>query len=257
MRNSFTTLLRAETAYTVLIAWVTISLCLGFGIAGIASAQDSGLEEIENTTIETTSNTSYVELDIEFAETMENTSEETVEFTTYTEAAYQDDGTELSDYDETLSGTTLTVNEDVHDHATYDVELDSSATTVTVDGTAFADDGTVDLSGETSDSLTSDDTVLSISVTADTIITDTVTGTPNDTVTNEYQLSDTGFESGVEYRALVEVGNANNIASGYVAPDDATIGGGFFDGADGSPGFGVGVAIAALATAGVLARRRS
>ncbi len=235
-----------------MIALVAIATAL----IGVAAAQTASLDTIENSTIETTNETEYVELDIEFADSFNDTSEESVEFTSYQEAAWQDNGTEVGNYTGTLNGTTLKVQDEIHDHATYAVELNQSATTVNVNGTEFASDGTVDLTTVTADSITADDTVLSLTITADTVVTDTVTGGPSDTVNVRYQLNTTSFEQQMEYRVFVETGDKSNIQSGYVSPDDATIGGGFFDGDDAQPGFGVGVAIVAIAVAGVVARRR-
>ncbi|AEH35952.1 hypothetical protein [Halopiger xanaduensis] len=262
MTHSFRTLVSPSTAYVLLVAWATVILCLSFGLVAVASAQGSGPNEIENSTIETTENTSYVELDIEFAsEFANNSSTETVDFESYNEEAWQVNGTEPA-HSGTLNGTVLEVSDDIVPSATYSAELNQSGTTVDVSSDDFADNGTVDLSTVSSDSITSDDEVLSLTLTADPVVSDSVTGATNDTVTNEYTAGNDSsdyFELATEYRVLVTVGNESNIESGYVAPDDASIGGGFFgnaDGSDGSPGFGAGVAVAAIATAGAAACRQ-
>ncbi|TYL37589.1 hypothetical protein CV102_16650 [Natronococcus pandeyae] len=94
------------------------------------------------------------------------------------------------------------------------------------------------------------------------VLEDTVIGSPNETVTNEYSVGDTTddeLEPETEYRAIIEVENdADHIVSGFVAADDESIGGAQFgtETMDASPGFGVAVAVAAIASAGMLAARR-
>jgi len=92
------------------------------------------------------------------------------------------------------------------------------------------------------------------------VIEDSVTLEPNETYTEEFDLSDTDLEAETEYRAIVDVEyDADHIVSGYVAADDESIGGvQFGDGDDAVPGFGAGVAVAgaAIALAGLVARGR-
>ncbi|WP_323173813.1 hypothetical protein [Natrialba sp. PRR66] len=82
------------------------------------------------------------------------------------------------------------------------------------------------------------------------VLEDSWTVDPNATVTDQYNLNSTVFSSGSEYRAILTVGNENNVDSAYVAADDESIGGGWFDGGlDGSPGFGAFAAISAIGVA--------
>ena len=168
------------TTAVVALALITLA-AVGFAAIGAAAE----LDEIENTTVETTNETAYVELDVEFAETFENTSTEDVNLTIYNETEFDENGTD-----------------------------------------------------------------------ATPVLEDSFTGSPGETLNNQYNLSDTALEGESEYRAIVTVGNEANVESGYVAADDESVGGGFFGDADESPGFGVGVAIAALGTA-LIARARA
>lgn len=175
------------TTATVALALITLAIG-GFAAIGAAEETDDDLDVIENSTIETTNETEYVELDIEFAETFENTSTEEYELTIYEESEYNESGDEAM------------------------VIVSDSATELE----------------------------------------------PNETVNNEYNLSDTDLAEETEYRAVLEVGDEVNVASGYIAADDESIGGAQF-GTDtdlAQPGFGVGVAVAAIATAGLVAKRR-
>ena len=164
--NAQTRLLSATIAALLVLAVVSAGMLL----VGTAAAEETDdLEEVVNSTIKTTENTSYVEYDLVFAEEFE-TDEETVELTIY-------------DDDETA------------------------------------------------------------------VLEETVTGSPNETVTHEYTVgTDDDLEPDTEYRVLVEAENADHIASGYVEPDDEAIGGVTF-GDDSMPGFGLGVGVAAVAIA--------
>ncbi|MFC4437003.1 MULTISPECIES: PGF-CTERM sorting domain-containing protein [Natrialbaceae] len=178
---------------TAAVALALLTLAVG-GFAAIGAAEETDgteWEEIGNSTVETTNETEYVELDLEFAEEFTNTGNETVELTIYDETEYND-----SEIDETP------------------------------------------------------------------VLEDTVIGSPNETVTNEYSVgttTDDELDPETEYRAIIEVEHdANHIVSGFVAADDESIGGAQFgtETMDASPGFGVAVAIAAIASAGALAARR-
>lgn len=182
------------TTAVVALALITSAL-VGFAAVGAAEETEEDAEDewevIENSSIETTENTSYVELDIEFAEEFTNAVEEDVQLTVYDESEYADDEIE-----------------------------------------------------------------------EEPVLESVVTGTPNETVTNEYSV---GTESGdplepeTEYRVYIEAENPDHILSGYFAPDDESIGGAQFgSGADATPGFGIGVAVAAAAIAtAMLARARA
>ncbi|MXV61295.1 hypothetical protein GS429_04290 [Natronorubrum sp. JWXQ-INN-674] len=177
------------TTAVVALSLITIGLV---GFAAIGAAEDTELTELENTTVETTENTSYVELDLEFAEEFTNTDSEDVALTVYDETEYND-----SEIDETP------------------------------------------------------------------VLEDSVTGSPNETVTNEYTVgteAEDDLEPETEYRAIIEVENEDHIAGGYIAADDETVGGVMFgEDADSVPGFGAGIAVAAaaIATAGLVARTRA
>lgn len=93
------------------------------------------------------------------------------------------------------------------------------------------------------------------------VLEETVTLDPNESVTHEYDVgteAEDDLEPETEYRAIIEVEHsADHILSGFVAPDDESIGGvQFGDGEDGSPGFGAGVAVVAIAIAAMVARVR-
>ncbi|WP_436347388.1 hypothetical protein [Natronorubrum sp. FCH18a] len=176
------------TTAVVALSLITIGL-VGFAAIG-AAQEETDLDEIENSTIETTANTSYVELDIEFAEEFTNTDTENVDLTVFDETEYNESGDA-----------------------------------------------------------------------AEPVLEAAVAGSPNETVTNEYTVgtaTDDPLEPETEYRVIIETENADHIVSGYFEPDDEAVGGVSFGGsADGSPGFGAAVAVAAIAVAGVVTRVRS
>ena len=87
--------------------------------------------------------------------------------------------------------------------------------------------------------------------TATVVLDDAIDADEGNTTSTEYTDAD-GLEDETEYRLLVE-GDDTEVDD--VTIDDGTVGG-FFPGSDGTPGFGVGVAIVALVTAGVVARAR-
>ncbi|ELY90882.1 hypothetical protein [Natrialba taiwanensis] len=131
------------------------------------------------------------------------------------------------------------------------VETSNETESVEVD-IAFA--GTFEnASSETADLAIYDASSFNQSGTSATpVLEDSWTANPDDTVTEEYNLSDSSvnLEQESDYRAILTVSNENNVDSAYVAADDESIGGGWFDGGlDGSPGFGAFAAISAIGVA--------
>ncbi|ELZ08881.1 hypothetical protein C478_18396, partial [Natrinema thermotolerans DSM 11552] len=82
----------------------------------------------------------------------------------------------------------------------------------------------VDLSAETSDSVATDDTVLSVDMTANTLLEDTISADAGNTTTAEYNQSDAGLELGNEYRVTV-TGNSTAIDSASISDDSGFLGG--------------------------------
>lgn len=229
------------TTATVALALLTIGL-IGAAAVGVAAVDMANepvtFDDEDNLTVE-------VDWDDDAA------TDATADVTIFGEDAYQNDGDTVENYTATLNGTVLEVDDDIIPHATYAAELDASATTVDVDSSAFDDDGTVDLADHTEDTLTEDDDVLSVTVTSVTVVSDTLESDPGNTTDATYSSAD-GLEDATDYRVQV---SADDTEAESVTIDDGTVGG-FLTGSDGTPGFGVGVAIVAIATAGVVARAR-
>jgi len=224
---------KIPTAVTAL-ALVTIAV-LGFAaIAGAATSEQA------NTTAEF-DNESNVTVEIEWNESISDVENTSANVSFYDEDAWQIDGDDVTD--SALNSTTLndTVAEFDPDNVTagasYDVELNQSNTTVTVNASDIADDGTVNLSDHTSDSITSDDEIVSVTANAQLIVDDSIAAEEGNTTTTEY-TSDDGLEDGTEYRVLVE---APDSAVDSVTVDAGAVGG-FFGGdsaAAGSASFGL------------------
>ncbi|WP_226006613.1 PGF-CTERM sorting domain-containing protein [Natrinema salinisoli] len=237
-----------QTKTIIGIAFLTVALA-AMAAVGMAAVTDMANEQVQfdnesNLTVGVTWNESAA-------------SDATADVTVQYEDAYVIDNDTVTDShlnSTTLSGTTAEFDTaNVTDGTSYDVELDSSATTVTVPASEINEtDGTVDLSQHTSDSLTSDDTILSATVMADDVISDSFTANPGNE-TNATYTEDDNLTDGTMYRVIV---SADDTEADSVTVDDGSIGG-IFGGSDGSPGFGVGVAIAAIGTAGAVARRKS
>ena len=88
--------------------------------------------------------------------------------------------------------------------------------------------------------------------TATVVLEDTIAAEVGNTTSATYTTDD-GLEDGTDYRLIVE---ADDTEAEEVTVSDGAVGG-FLIGSDGSPGFGVGVAIVAIAAAAMVARRGS
>lgn len=204
---------------TALLALVVLGSLIGF--AAIGTAQTS--EFSTNSTHTLTNSSEPITVSVDWNGSAATNDSATVTFEN--ETAANNSGNVTGDLaSDTLNGTTLNMST-VHPAATYTVDLDTSTVgTVTVDSSAFADDGTVDLSAETSDSVATDDTVLSVDMTANTLLEDTISADAGNTTTAEYNQSDAGLELGNEYRVTV-TGNSTAIDSASISDDSGFLGG--------------------------------
>lgn len=141
------------------------------------------------------------------------------------------------DWDEILNSVIETTEET--DHVEYDL--------------VFADEFGDEVTEETVELTIYDEADWSDDEVEETaVLEETVTGSPDETVTHEYSVGteDTDdLEAETEYRVIVDAENGDHIESGYVAPDDELVGGATFGDADTVPGFGIGVGVAAVAIA--------
>ncbi|WP_436347693.1 hypothetical protein [Natronorubrum sp. FCH18a] len=237
------------TAAVVALALISVSIV---GSAGIGAASIAVTDMANEPVV--FDDSANVTVEVDWMDDADSSA--TADVTIYGESAYQIDGDDVTDShldSETLNETVAEFDDsNVSNDTTFDVELDQSATTVTVGSADIADDGTVDLSDHTSDTLTADDTILSVTATADSVVSDSMTADPGNTTDAEYTDAD-GLVDGDEYRVIV---SADDTEADSVTVDDGSVGG-IFGGSDGSPGFGAAVAIAAIAVACVVARVRS
>ena len=239
--------LSKHTTAVVGLALITLAL------VGLAAIGAGATTEMANDTF-TFDNDSNVTVGVDWNDSIDDPDNATADVTIYEEGAYQIDGDDWTDdmASTTLNGTVAEFD-NVTAGASYDVELNDSATTVTVSASDIADDGTVDLSEHTSDNVTADDEILSVTASAETVVMDSIDAVEGNTIEMEYTADD-GLEDGTEYRVLVE---ADDTEADDVIVSDGTVGGLFTGFSDGSPGFGVVVAIAAIAAAAGIARRGS
>lgn len=221
-------------------AMVVLSLFAGVAAAAVT---DMANEEV------TFDNESNLTVAVNWTTDADTT--QTADVTIKHEGAYQIDGDDVTDGHltaTTLNGTVAEFDPDnVTDGVTYDVELDQSATTVSVPASSIPDDGTVDLSTHTSSTLTADDTVLSVTANADTVVSDEIAADPGNETESEYTESD-GLEDGTVYRVVV---SADDTEAESVTVD-AGIANPLAGVADGNPGFGVGAALGALVAAALV-----
>ncbi|WP_249038755.1 PGF-CTERM sorting domain-containing protein [Haloterrigena salifodinae] len=87
---------------------------------------------------------------------------------------------------------------------------------------------------------------------ATVVLSDSIAADEGNTTSTEYTEAD-GLEDGTDYQVVVD---ADDTEADDVTVTDGSIGG-IFTFSDGSPGFGAGVAIAAIGAAAMLARRGS
>jgi len=237
----------SNTTQTVIGLAVLTVLLVGMAAVGTAATT-----EMANTTA-TFDNSSNFTVSVAWNDSA--TTSDTADVSIYSEGAYSIDGDDVTSSHlsaTTLNGTTAEFNATaVPIAATFDVELDQSNTTVTVSSANISDDGTVDLSSHTSDTLTSNDTILSVTATANTVVSSSIAADPGNTTDTEYVEAD-GLEDGTDYRVIV---TADDTLVDSVTIDSGAVGG-FFGGSDGSPGFGIVTAIAAIASAGAVAYKR-
>ena len=128
----------------------------------------------------------------------------------YESAAYDIDGTDVTDHtaSTTLNGTVAEFDT-VTNTTTYDIELNQSeAGTVTVSATDFADDDTVDLSQHTSQNMTADDDIVSVTATAGVVSTTTLDADPGNSTTAEFDTSGS-LDANTEYVIVVSGDDAH------------------------------------------------
>lgn len=207
--------------------------------AGLSTAAVTEMAN-ESTTFDNESN---ISIEVEWNDSVSTDS--TADVTFHEESAWSIDGDEVSGdalASDTLSGTVAEFDADnVTDATAYDVELDSSSTTVTVNASDIADDGTVDLADHTSSTITVDDTILSVTASAEVVASGSIDANAGSTTITEYTESD-GLEDGTEYRVLVEADDADALEVMIDGVDDPLAGL-----VDGSPGFGVSAAAGSIA----------
>ena len=126
-------------------------------------------------------------------------------------AAYDIDGTDVTDHTaSTTLNDTIAEFDTVTNTTTYDIELDQSeAGVVTVDAADFADDNTVDLSAHTSSNITSGDSIVSVTATAQTISSATLDADPGNSTTAEFNTSGS-LDANTEY-VIVTTGDDANL----------------------------------------------
>ncbi|MFC6767473.1 hypothetical protein [Natrinema soli] len=240
MSNQFSAVQRL--GFVLLVAAVAT-----VGLAAIGGAQTSDYET--NGTVELTNSTEPITVSVDWNESAASTDSATVTFENETAAANAGDVTgDLES--ETLNGTVLNLST-VHPAGSYDVALNQSeAGTVSVASSAIADDGTVDLSGETSGNLTTDDTVDSLTFSADTLYTDSISADAGNTTDAEYNQTGTVLELGNEYRVVV-TGPDSAIDSASIEDSSGFLGGVFpSGGGDLGGGMLAGLAVIGLAVIG-------
>ena len=142
----------------------------------------------------------------------------------YHDDAYAINGTDVSDdlASDTLNGTHAEFAT-VTNGTTYDIELNQSeAGTVNVSSGDIADDGTVDLTQHTSQNITSDDDILSVTATADPVVSDTIVSDPGNTSSVEYG-TDFGLEPGTTYTTVVTGDDASLEDAQFSTDDDGAL----------------------------------
>lgn len=206
-------------------------IVLAFGLAMLMVGISAGAE-VGGDPVNVTNDTEEIVVDVDFNDSA--TDNATVQV--LDNESYQAQGTlDTADYAGTLNGTVfeLDQNASVHENATYAVALDQSATTVDVNSSDFDDDGTVDLSTLTDTSITADDTVTSVELTADTILEQTAEVDAGNTTTVSFDV--VGNLSTGEYYVLVDgtEGDVDEVVvdtaggGGLIADAEDTIGGMF------------------------------
>lgn len=193
-------------ALALVVGWMIVVALLAAGmvaIAGVASA-----EEITNETVTLDESTEPIVVGVEWNDSITDPSTATATVEIYNESAYS----ASVDAPDTLNGTVLELNEsDVFVDATYSVDLEgSTGAPFEVGGDEFGADGSVDLTtiddyDSGSDSITADDTVTGVDVTADTLLTDSIDADEGNTTEREYNATDANaLENGEEYRVLID-----------------------------------------------------
>lgn len=230
--------MRRATAGALAIALVGLAV-IG-ALAGGAAAAEVGNESVE---FDNTSN-----LTVTVAWNDSAATNATADVDVYDAGAFDVDGADVTDdalNSTTLDGTTAEFDTaNVTDATTYDVELDQSNTTVTI-STSDLENGSVDLSAHTDTAITADDTILSVTATAETVAVDSLDADPGNETDVEF-TEDDGLEDGEEYRVLVD-GPEGDVDD--VEIDDGS--GGWFVGIGGSDDGG-GVFVGVLVIAAVL-----
>lgn len=247
MNASFRLGISPSMAYTLIVAWAIVVLALGVGMAAVVGADNTG-DELTTETVEFTNSTDPITVGVDWNGSIAS-STETADVTVLGESAHQINGTDVTGdlATETLNGTVAEF-ENVTAYTTYDIQLDQSATTVTLASSDIADDGTVDLSAHTSDSLTADDTVLSVTASADTVLSESFAADAGNVTEVDYNETD-GLTKGETYRVFVH-GTDAEIDDVWIE----TGGGPLFGGSEsGGPLLG-GLAVIAVVIVAIYAR---
>ena len=207
---------RMETAFLVTLLLVAAIATVGVVSIGAAQTADYSTNE----TVSLTNSTEPITVSVDWNE---SASTETANVTFENETAANNTGDVTGDLaSSTLNGTVLNLST-VYPAGTYTATLNQSgAGTVSVDSSAF-DNGTVDLSTQTSGNLTSGDTVDSLDFAADSLLTDSLTADAGNTTEAEYNQSDSGLELGNEYRVTV-TGNSSVIDSASIDDSSGLLG---------------------------------
>lgn len=144
MTHSFKTTISPRTAYVLLIAWVTVTLCLGVGLAMVASAETT---EMANESV-TFDNASNLTVAVDWNESIDDVDNASASVTVYNGTEYDDDPAnatevltdEIAAQEGNTTETTYTDADGLADGEQYRVLVtadDTEADAVTVD------DGTV------------------------------------------------------------------------------------------------------------------
>ncbi|SDC06166.1 hypothetical protein [Natrinema hispanicum] len=223
------------------------------GLAAIGSAQTA--EYSTNETVSLTNDTEPITVSVDWNE---SASAETANVTFENETAANNTGDVTNDLaSSTLNGTILNLST-VYPEGTYTATLNQSeAGTVSVDPSAFDASGTIDLSTQTSGNLTTDDTINSLSFSADTLLSDSLTADAGNTTEAEYNQSDADLDPGNKYRVTV-TGPSSAIDSASIDDSSGLFGGvlaGSSDLGGGGVLVGLGVIGAAVIGAAVFTMR--
>ncbi|WP_247003679.1 PGF-CTERM sorting domain-containing protein [Halosolutus gelatinilyticus] len=90
MTRTYKLLVSPQTAYILLVSWVTLILILGVGMAAVASADNAG-DELANETVLLSNDTAPIAVGVEWSESLTDAANETADMTFYNATEYDDD----------------------------------------------------------------------------------------------------------------------------------------------------------------------